>query len=149
VNSWDRIQSLTTLQRTWLLRAAIWLAVVRLALDVASFRRVWSWFGDPVERGCSLTASKRQDALMARWAVLAVARRVPRATCLVRALALRQMLGHLGLPATVQIGVAKPNGSAGLEAHAWVELHGQAWSAGEDLTSFRTFANLAPAISGH
>ena len=56
-----------------------------------------------------------------RWAVLAVARRLPGTRCLPRALALQSLMARAGLPAQLCIGVAK-DGSAGLEAHAWV-LH--------------------------
>jgi hypothetical protein len=56
-----------------------------------------------------------------RWAVLAVARRIPGTRCLPRALALHALMARAGLPARLCIGVAKESDSA-LAAHAWV-LH--------------------------
>lgn len=56
-----------------------------------------------------------------RWAVLAVARRLPGTRCLPRALALQALMARAGMPARLCIGVAKEADSA-LEAHAWV-LH--------------------------
>jgi hypothetical protein len=56
-----------------------------------------------------------------RWALLAVARRLPGTRCLPRALALQGLLARAGLAGQLCIGVAKDPGTA-LEAHAWV-LH--------------------------
>lgn len=69
------------------------------------------------------------------WIVRAVARRVPYATCLTRALALRHLLAKAGYPAEIRIGVAK--GERGLDSHAWVVCHGQALAeVNEDLERY-------------
>ena len=57
------------------------------------------------------------------WAVSSVSRVVPRATCLVRAIALELLLRRSGRPAELRIGVAKEAGE--LKAHAWVEAEGR------------------------
>ena len=57
------------------------------------------------------------------WAVEKAGRCVPRATCLVKALAAREQLARLACPARLWIGVAR--GERGqLEAHAWLEHEG-------------------------
>ena len=55
------------------------------------------------------------------WAVRAISRYVPRATCLTQALVLHIMLRQEGLPSRIRIGVSKDAGH--FEAHAWVESH--------------------------
>ena len=57
------------------------------------------------------------------WAVKAVSARVPRASCLTQALALRLMLERRRVPATLRIGVARTPESS-VEAHAWLECAG-------------------------
>ena len=56
-------------------------------------------------------------------AVRRASRVVPRATCLTQALAAQVLLSRAGYTSRVWIGVAR-DGSAGLDAHAWVELDG-------------------------
>jgi hypothetical protein len=59
------------------------------------------------------------------WAVVVVSSYVPAASCLTQALAAQALLARRGCPAQLQIGVAR--GAHGqLEAHAWVEVAGQA-----------------------
>jgi hypothetical protein len=57
------------------------------------------------------------------WAVAAVARRIPRATCLTQALAATLLLAWRGHPATLRLGVAKRDDGS-LHAHAWLECGG-------------------------
>jgi hypothetical protein len=52
------------------------------------------------------------------------ARRVPRATCLVRALAAQALLARHGHPSQLRLGVARGADRA-FEAHAWLERDGQ------------------------
>jgi len=54
------------------------------------------------------------------WAVASASRYVPRATCLVRALAAEALLIGQGYPVRLCIGVTR-EGENGLGAHAWVE----------------------------
>ncbi|MEO8113933.1 MAG: lasso peptide biosynthesis B2 protein, partial [Phenylobacterium sp.] len=55
-----------------------------------------------------------------RWAIVAVARRLPwRALCFEQGLAAHWMLRRRGTPATLHYGVAG-SAEAGLKAHVWV-----------------------------
>ena len=58
------------------------------------------------------------------WAVELASRYVPRATCLTQALAAQVLLARRGCPARLTIGVAKSQEEQ-IEAHAWIESHGQ------------------------
>ena len=64
--------------------------------------------------------SRRLTPKQVAWAVRAVSRCVPRATCLTQALATQAILAFLGFIATLRIGVA-PGANGALEAHAWLE----------------------------
>ena len=69
------------------------------------------------------TPCKRPPAARVAQLVAAAAR-LGGFTCLPRALTLQRILRRHGLPADLRIGVRKVGGT--LDAHAWVELHGQA-----------------------
>jgi hypothetical protein len=58
------------------------------------------------------------------WAVGAVARRVPKASCLTQALALEALLAAAGRASDLRIGVAR-RADGSFEAHAWTELEGR------------------------
>lgn len=58
------------------------------------------------------------------WAVVRARRLVPRATCLVQALAARILLARAGHQADLRIGVAKSR-TGRFEAHAWLERNGR------------------------
>ena len=58
------------------------------------------------------------------WAVEAVSRGIPRATCLTQAVAAKVMLGWFGEDAQLCLGVAHTSDGA-LRAHAWLERNGR------------------------
>jgi hypothetical protein len=100
-----------------LLRAATWVCAVRLGLwmiPFAQLRTIVASLAHPGSRG-----SSRYSTDDLSWAVRAVSRYVPRATCLTQALALHVLLRREGLHSRIRIGVNKDAG--GFEAHAWVE----------------------------
>jgi hypothetical protein len=131
-------RQLTSAERGMLLRAAVALVAVRLALWIAPFRRVCGWFVAPAP---SRPAEPRQRSEMAtaRWAVDAVGRRLPRATCLVRALALQHLLRQQGIAGQMRLGVAH---AGTFQAHAWVEVDGTPLTGGEDLSAYRVLPPL-------
>jgi hypothetical protein len=100
-----------------LLRAGILVWIIRLALWIVPFaklRRVVASVAQSRARRAS-----RYSADQLSWAVRAVSRYVPRATCLTQALVLHILLRWEGLQSRIQIGVSKDAGR--FEAHAWVE----------------------------
>jgi hypothetical protein len=126
-------RQLTAAERGMLLRATVALVAVRLALWIAPFRRVWCWFGGATTSR-SLQPRKRSAMATARWAVDAVGRRLPRATCLVRALALQHLLRQQGIAGQMRLGVAH---AGSFKAHAWVEVDGIPLTGGDDLSAYR------------
>ena len=142
MRKWRR---LTWRQRGWLLRAALALALVRVALWVLPFRRVWNRITGGRAADVSPPVADA-DVEMARWAVHAVGRRMPGGTCLVRALTLRYLLGRLGVPCQLRIGVAR-RGANPLAAHAWVEVDGVPLSDGEELNGYAVLPPLEAKLS--
>ena len=109
--------------RSLLLKTLPLVAGIRLALWVLPFestRRL-------VAR---LAADKRSEesrvipAAKLAWAVGAVARRIPAASCLTQALALHVLCRRNGHPTDVQIGVNRDERNS-FRAHAWVESDGE------------------------
>ena len=103
------------------LRAAAAVACARIALWILPFRSVCGFVcglpvASDVRDGSSVSALQ--------WSVRVAARRIPLASCLTQALALRWLLVRAGHPASLHIGVAK-SGARGFAAHAWVESRGE------------------------
>ena len=120
--------------RDWLALAEAWWVLLSfyLALHWASYERL--------ETSQRLIPSKAAESAKA----LEVARRLQRLvelaarlhlffmTCLVRAFALRRMLHRRGIPATLRLGAYKS--LAEIQAHAWVDVEGQAIGEAEEVT---------------
>ena len=128
--------------RRALVVSAVWLVgAIRLGLWLVPFRFVHQ----SVERASKRAARRPPDAAQELndivWAVTAVSRRVPGATCLTQALAGRLLMSRAGIPTQLQIGVARGENGA-LTAHAWVESNGQIVIGGAD--SGRHFTALRP-----
>ena len=115
-----RFSTLPADERWLLLRAAVLVAAVRIALSTLPFR----WLRRLA--GVGLAISPRLAGMpvprLSR-AVQAAARRIPGATCLTQALAMQRLLAQAGRRADLRIGVAK-DAERGFEAHAWVEWQG-------------------------
>lgn len=98
-------------------RAAALVCAVRLGLWVVPFARLRGlvvFLAHPGSRNAGHYSAEQLS-----WAVRAVSRYVPRATCLTQALVLHILLRREGLPSRIRIGVSKDAGH--FEAHAWVE----------------------------
>lgn len=117
-------------ERRRLVARAAWLVpLVRLGLWVLPFGRVRDLLALDPEARRSRRGARRpprspagpvQDAV---WAVVAVSRRVPRASCLTQALVAQRLLAEDGLDSDLRIGVARDVEGA-FEAHAWLEREG-------------------------
>jgi hypothetical protein len=102
-------------------RAWILLVAARLMCRVVPFRRIFKVAGHsaalaPPSEALSGAIDKIQKI---REAVDWATTRVPRSTCLTRALAAAVLLRFAGLPYRLVIGVAKNAGGL-LSAHAWI-----------------------------
>jgi len=129
VPQWRRFAALPPRKRALLARAWLALACARLELAVAPFALL--------RKQPRVSRTQGADAGSAAWAIRTAARFVPRATCLVQALAAHRLLARLGYDSRLHIGVAKPprnapgagNGpvedwASEFDAHAWVEYGG-------------------------
>ena len=101
--------------------ALFWLGGVRLALWVLPFAKVRAlvaW----ASRTHPTTRHKPVDPRAVGHAIRSASRAVPRASCLVQALAAQGLLARLQQPATLHLGATRSGSS--LTAHAWVESGG-------------------------
>lgn len=111
--------TLPSAERRLLLRALTLLWLCRLALWLLPFRFVARWVDRSRVRPASADAGVRRVAQIIEVA----SSYVPRATCLVKALAGARLFAEQGEHVRVVIGARKR--AAGLEAHAWLEAGGQ------------------------
>jgi hypothetical protein len=132
-----------TSERRLFVRALPLVAAVRVGLWLLPWR--WTL---ALTRRLSVPRARRAPGTVddVVRAVVRAATRVPRATCLTRAIATSVMLGRRGQPASILFGVARdPRGK--LVAHAWVESDGRIVVGGA--TSPRRYASFpAVAVSG-
>ena len=116
--------SLSSADRSLLLKSAFLLGVITLGLELRSFQTMQRFSMGKSQKTARVRHADRSVANRIAWAVRVASRYVPAATCLSQALAARMLLKQRGCPARLQIGVAK--GERGqLEAHAWVESEGR------------------------
>ena len=124
-------------RRVLALQALVLIWAFHAALQIVPF----AWLR-PVPRALARVARRRAAARPLAdfvWAAAVAGRRVPRATCLARALAVHALLVLHGHPANVQIGVAR--GATGeFEAHAWVECGTTIVVGGDEATRFTRLA---------
>lgn len=98
-------------------RAFVAVARIRITLWILPWRRLTASHGTRAELSHHSVAPQHLE-----WAVKAVSRVVPYATCLTQALALHRLLSRYGHSSTVQVGVRNADGQ--FSAHAWVEQDG-------------------------
>jgi hypothetical protein len=109
-----RFVSLSPSEQQLLLRAAFLAGSIRVGLWLLPFRIVQRFaFGAKAKRNTNLPV----DQVV--WAVRAVSRCNPGATCLTQALTAQALLIQSGHQSHVEIGVTKSDDSR-FEAHAWV-----------------------------
>jgi hypothetical protein len=126
-----RFLRLSAPDRRLIVRAAGWLALVRLALWTRPFARV--------QQLVTIAASEPSRAPAVApgrlaWAVESAALAVPKASCLTQALAAQVMLERSGVHPDLKIGVATDRET--FEAHAWLELDGRPLVGAYDLERY-------------
>ena len=121
-------------ERRSVLAALVTVAAVRFCLWILPYRAVRR-----LARGTSMPPRGTLPASVASAERIArdvgrAARVVPRATCLVQALAGEWLIVRAGAPVALQYGVAP--GERGVEAHAWLESGGRVILGGEEAARF-------------
>ncbi len=115
--------SLPPTERRLVLAAVLMVAAVRCALWLLPSRTIIRKVKQlAAETTDVVTAAMRVNTVL--WAVEAVSRRVPGASCLTQAIAGQLLLRKFGYASRLCVGVAR--GAKGdFRAHAWLERHGQ------------------------
>ena len=121
-------------ERRSLLAAVVAVAAIRFCLWILPYRVVRR-----LARGTSMPPRGTPQASVVSAERIArdvarAARVVPRATCLVQALAGEWLIVRAGAPVVLQYGVAF--GERGVEAHAWLESGGRVILGGEEAARF-------------
>jgi hypothetical protein len=125
VHTFRRFLALAGTDRSLVVRALGWVLLARVAVRFVPFSRLRA-VADRVTPG-----GRRADPRRIAWAVEATARRIPRASCLIQALAADAMLRRSGRLPDLHIGVVREG--AAFEAHAWLELEGTVLVGNHDL----------------
>ncbi len=116
-----RVLAMPVREQRLLAYALLLVVAFRIALSVMPPSRIRRLAGRSVAPSSSL-ADFSPERLA--WAVGAVARRVPRASCLTQAFALHRLLARAGHAAEIRVGVAKGE-QGSLDSHAWVVCQGR------------------------
>jgi hypothetical protein len=132
-----RFVQLPAAERRLIFRALRTVVTVRVRLALSPFPVV-----DRATSGQSMRATRGANApVRVGWAVRAVSRYVPGATCLTQALAARSLLAAEGRSSRLQLGMALIDGRP--QAHAWLESEGAIVIGGEGHTQFAQFKPTA------
>jgi hypothetical protein len=141
---WSRVFLLAWLPPAWVL-----LGLCRLALLVVPLGRLAPRLGVPARNApwvpLVCPRGRWQAARLGR-AVRLAARLAPwRADCMPQALCARLLLGLLGIPCGLYLGVARDPANGSLLAHAWVMAGPVAVTGGAGFERFRVIAGfIAP-----
>lgn len=132
--------------RALLGEALLTVTLARLAIVLLPFRHVARISATRPTR--PPPADAREQIIRARWAIRAVARRMPfRAMCLEQGLSARVILHRRGVPTTLYYGVMK-NEQGQLMAHLWVRSDATDVIGTEDLARFTLLATFPPLGQG-
>jgi hypothetical protein len=115
-----RILQLPAADRLLLMQTLLLVSLVRIGLWLLPFKTMLALAERAARRAAPAQPLDAGGAQRLVWAVAAVSRCIPAATCLTQALAAQILLRRQGIPAKLRIGVAK-GGAGRLEAHAWLE----------------------------
>lgn len=109
-------------RRSFVVRAAFLVPLVRAGLWLLPFGRLRALVSRPPKT--TVGGNAPQIVADVVWSVVAVSRRVPRASCLTQALVAERMLADAGIAVELRVGVARDVEGA-FEAHAWLEHEGR------------------------
>jgi hypothetical protein len=124
MSRWNKLRRLSLSDAFLLLKSFLLLVSIKLGLRLLSLKRVLRLLATDMRGTTYIGEVDKVLIKRIAWSVRVAARFVPSATCLPQALTTMVILGRLGQPASLRIGVAKDE-KGKLEAHAWVESHGK------------------------
>jgi len=120
------------------LETLFWVIRIRIMIWMLSFATVQNRVQNIARNYNSITKNEISMSRL-RIMVMAASRYVPRATCLVQALAGYILFSKYGYNPSIKIGVLTENGE--FEAHAWLE-HGEKVVLGESEKNFKTILGI-------
>lgn len=146
VSDWRRFRGLAPKDRMTLIRVTVALANASIAIRLLPFRKVVSSAEGDITTHEPDAASCAREIERTRWAVEALARRLPwRIVCFQKGLALHRLLRRRGIRTRLHYGVA-PGGEGPLKAHVWVTHDGVAVIGGAEAQDYTCLATF-PAAS--
>jgi hypothetical protein len=110
--------------RRLLVASALWLWGIRIGLWLLPFQTLRRLLAATTHRTATALQPDPPTIDRVAWAVEVASRYVPMATCLTKALAMQVLLGQLGCPSSLRLGVAR-SAEGQFTAHAWVECDGR------------------------
>ena len=125
-----RFAGLGLTEQVLLLRTLFLVSAIRVGLFVLPFRILQRFAQRDGGKPNSVTSARQYV-----WAVRAVSRHVPGATCLTQALAAHALLARSGHKSRIEIGVRKDE-ERGFLAHAWVVCGDQIVIGGADAEGY-------------
>lgn len=137
-----QLAALPANERRLLLVALVLVAHVRVALCVLPSRFVLRIVRCLADLGPSESRAGRPAPDRIAWAIGAVSRVVPRATCLTQAVAGKLLLRHYGFESRLCLGVSKTS-AGGFVAHAWIELESRILIGGAQSAAFSPLPPLS------
>lgn len=137
-----RLLRLSRSNQLILVEAFLILASASLAIKLVPFRRTVAMVSTRPRQGGHSAPERDRIIAQCRWAVVALARRVPwRAVCFQRGLALHLMLRRRGIDSVLHYGVDQSEGH-GLRAHVWISAGGRIVLGGEEAPQFACLASF-------
>src|SRR4051812_33357540 len=123
MNRLRKLLCISSADRWLLINSVLMLAMIRLGMRLLPFQTLYRLVAKR-QRAISNSRNADQGSIKrVAWAVMIASRYVPASTCLTQALAAMLLLGKVGHPASLCIGVSKGE-QGNIQAHAWVESRG-------------------------
>ena len=131
-------------ERALFMRAAVYLVVCRLSLNVLSFGSTRRFLRLIARVSSSQVQNDGAALLKVQWAIRAAGRRMPWAvTCLTAAICTQALSDRFGEPTSLILGVGRDDVGE-FRAHAWVESQGRViCGALSELPEFTLLTTLA------
>ena len=141
MRAFNKLVSLPARDRVLLLRAFSRIVEATIVVHLLPYRVLEKKLQETPN--CSSLQSGEAEAKRVVWAIEAVGRRMPGATCLVKALAGRHLLARCGYDTDLRIGVSRDSERKFI-AHAWLEWRGLTLPGGQDAPVKYKAMNLSP-----
>ena len=130
-----RVRGLDWRQRLLFAEATLMLAGTSAAIKLVPFRGIMRAISGASKKSGDGGGRDGERVAETRWAIEAVARKVPwRAVCFQKGLALQMMLRRRGIASLLHYGVRQT--AEGLSAHVWISVEGEVVMGGAEAEGF-------------